>query len=432
MNKINVRNRNKNKPGKKPSWEYYFEGAKINGKRQIIHKSGFSTQKDAINAGTQALLEYNNSGKKNEITTISVSDFLDLWLKEYVEANLSYRTIKTYGYKIEKYIKPEIGKYYLKSVDCLCIQNLINKVSETNLSYKYILSILKVIRGALEYAYSTLQIIQHNPARAVKINQNRKPNSIDQCISKENLNKILNLFINSPYYYTGLMIGYYTGLRVGEVYGLTWDDVDFNNETITVNKIVQRIEVDKSKQKALQIHKDNSMTRWYYTPTKTKSSVRVIKIGKTIIDLLKKMKEQQEQDEIKYEELYTKHYLKPEKTLSGIDVYRMVSMDDSLGISIQLPRVKPIFIKENGTFSGTDSMKYVGKVVREKLNIPFHYHQLRHTHATMLIENGAPIKDVQERLGHANIQITMNTYVSNTEKMKTATRDIFEQCGELK
>ena len=59
------------------------------------------------------------------------------------------------------------------------------------------------------------------------------------------------------------------------------------------------------------------------------------------------------------------------------------------------------------------------------------YHSLRHTHATMLIENGADIKDVQKRLGHANINTTLQVYTHATEKMAERSVEIFEKAASL-
>lgn len=75
----------------------------------------------------------------------------------------------------------------------------------------------------------------------------------------------------------------------------------------------------------------------------------------------------------------------------------------------------------------TNSFKYCTKIAHYELGLDkFDYHSLRHTHATILVENGANIKDVQERLGHANISVTMDMYVHNTDKIKKESIDIFE------
>ena len=82
--------------------------------------------------------------------------------------------------------------------------------------------------------------------------------------------------------------------------------------------------------------------------------------------------------------------------------------------------------KENGEYSSIDSFKYAARVIHYDLGITFNFHSLRHTHATMLIESGVPVKTVQERLGHTNIETTLQTYVHNTKIMESSAVDIFE------
>ena len=92
-----------------------------------------------------------------------------------------------------------------------------------------------------------------------------------------------------------------------------------------------------------------------------------------------------------------------------------------------LKKVEMVCTKEDGEIVTPNSFKYASKVINYSLGITFNYHSLRHTHATTLIENGAEIKDVQVRLGHANIETTYNTYVHHTEKMSNNSVEIFEK-----
>ncbi|MEG1695250.1 MAG: tyrosine-type recombinase/integrase, partial [Eubacterium sp.] len=71
------------------------------------------------------------------------------------------------------------------------------------------------------------------------------------------------------------------------------------------------------------------------------------------------------------------------------------------------------------------------RIIHHDLKINFNYHSLRHTHATILVENGAAIKDVQERLGHEDITTTLQTYAHNTDEMKSRSVDIFEKSVRL-
>lgn len=88
-------------------------------------------------------------------------------------------------------------------------------------------------------------------------------------------------------------------------------------------------------------------------------------------------------------------------------------------------------------------MQHVGRIVHYKLYdknedisedefIKYDFHSLHHKHATMLLENDANIKDVQERLGHKNIETTLQIYTHSTEKMQDKTATILEQLNILK
>ena len=82
--------------------------------------------------------------------------------------------------------------------------------------------------------------------------------------------------------------------------------------------------------------------------------------------------------------------------------------------------------KVKGIQKWLDGYKTV-RLYADELQLAFDYHSLRHTHATLLIEGGANIKDVQMRLGHTNISTTLQTYVHDTDKLMQESVDIFER-----
>ena len=220
------------------------------------------------------------------------------------------------------------------------------------------------------------------------------------------------------------MIGYYTGLRISECFALTWDDIDFDNKTLSVNKITVKRNhgVDARKMQGKKERQEKST--WYFGEPKTFGSKRTIMIGDTLYKVLKKEKSRQLKNEMQYGEYYTKIYKKPEKDEKGEIIYRLLEMEKS--VPVVLSEANLICRKENGQLLSTDSFKYASRVIAHELCIPFNFHSLRHTHATLLIENGADIKDVQKRLGHERIETTLNTYTHDTKEMQKKSVDIFE------
>lgn len=96
-------------------WHYIIEMAKVGGKRQRMQKGGWDTKSKAQEHLREAMKTYREDGKV-DLKEMSVADYLDYWMETYVEKKLKYDTQKNYQNVVDKYLKPEIGKFYLTSI----------------------------------------------------------------------------------------------------------------------------------------------------------------------------------------------------------------------------------------------------------------------------------------------------------------------------
>lgn len=396
MASVNVRKR-----GQK--WQYQFEAAVINGKRKQITKSGFKTKKEALEAGAKALSEYNNCGLSFTPSEISFADYLDLWIKEYVQINLKETTVNNYEKKIRLYIKPKLGIYKLKSLTPAILQSFINEKFNEGFSRNTLLVLKGILSGSLNYAVEPLGYIKTTPMISVKLPLKRAiPNTPARkkdkyVVSEEQFKNIIERFPYGHSCYLPFQLAYRCGLRLGEAFAITWDDVDFDKKTLNINK---------------QVQWENK--HWYFTGTKYNSD-RIIYLDDKIIDILKKYKVQQIKDKEYYEEHYTKLKVNSENQINERD-----------GNEINL-----INIRENGTYIQPRVMQHAFRIIHYKLGYKeLDYHSLRHTHATMLLSAGANIKSVQERLGHKKIDITLDIYTHVTDEMRKQTLQILNNKKE--
>ncbi|NFB52037.1 site-specific integrase [Clostridium botulinum] len=360
------------------SWYYYFDAGTVEGKRKKIERKGGSTKKEAETALRNALNEFENCGSLLDESNISVSDYFDYWHKEYALINCKYNTQVNYKRIIENHIKPNLGVYKLKSLTPAILQEFLNKKYRNGFAKNTLSNFYGVLSGALKMAVYPYKLIKENPMTYVtmpKYNQINNDKDDLKILSLENFKEIINRFPEGSNFYIPLQIAFNTGMRAAEVCGLTWDCINLKNNTITIKKII--------------IYKNKE---WIFGTPKTKSSYRTIPIGNTLVNILKRHKKHQIKNKLKY----GKHY-----TSSNF-----------------------VCTKENGELVTTNSLKYLSRVVNYELQIPFNFHSLRHTHATMLLEAGANIKDIQERLGHSKISTTMDTYshVTNTLKLDSVNR----------
>lgn len=378
------------------TWEWSFEGAKIDGKRKPMSKGGYRTKAEALAAGTQVKAEYDTTGRSFKPSEVSVADYLDYWYENYVSLNLAYNTQMSYENRIRLHLKPVFGLYKLAALETDAIQKWIDGMKRDGFSKSSVQNSLFCLSGALNYAVYPCKYIKYNPCDYVKLpkfvpSKDQKEHTEYIC-NKEDFAAIIDRFGPDTRYYIPLMTGYHCGTRLGETYGLDLlHDVNFEKHEITIQH---------------QLSKENG--KWYYRPPKY-DSVRTIRILPEYEKILKDEIRNRKKNMLKYGEYFTKSYL----------------MDDGLimqapaNVQVAGKEIMPIAATENGVILTTYSFRYCAKVIHEKLDNPhFHSHCLRHTHGTILAEGGAQPKTVMERLGHKDIQTTMNRYVFNTEKMQ--------------
>lgn len=427
MAQVNVRNRKK-KDGSN-SWEYRFETAMVDGKRKQVSKSGFNTKKEALEEGIKALSEYNRAGTHFKPSEMSVSDYFDYWIKNYCEVNLSDNSTAVYYSVINTHLKDKIGHYKLSSIDHETLQNCLNEICNDNdFSPKYVNTFRKVMNGAFKYAYATAKFINTNPAINLTIPKNvNSDNNKDIILTKEQVETILNRFKDKPEQYYPILIAYNTGLRVSEVYGLTWDRIDLENRTLTVDRIMKHFDYENRKDKVYRGIKGKMITRWLLGECKTKSSYRTIKFGKALHDALIELRKSQDENKAFYGEFYKHTYLKDELSRNNKPIKRIIQSE----IPHELPEVEFVCRKIDGETMGPKSMIYPSKVINEELGIDFRFHALRHTHATMLIESGVPINIVSKRLGHSSARITWDIYVGASSELDEVAADVFDKTNAI-
>ena len=391
MGQITARKRGK-------TWEYGFEGAKVEGKRSRITQGGFRTKADALDAGGKAKAAYDNAGQKFTPSEISFSDYLDYWYDKHVCINGTINTRNGYKNIIEKHIKPTLGKYHLKSLSSDVLQDFVNSMKKKGLSKNTVKYIKSCTSSALSYAVSPCRYISVSPMIGVRLPVYKKEPKKEYIVNKSDYKKIVSYFPPGSNFYIPFMIGYYTGVRLNECFGLTWADIDLKNKTITIRRQLSHV----SKQ-------------WCFSSLKTPTSYRTILFGDSLHAALRAEKRRQSENRLRYGEYYYKHYL----TDSGIVITQECLTVDEIDFVCR---------QENGKLYTSESMKNAMKTVHDKIGIKeFHFHSLRHTHATILATHISNPAIVQKRLGHSDIETTMKYYIFDVEHGDQNAVNIYEE-----
>ena len=203
-------------------------------------------------------------------------------------------------------------------------------------------------------------------------------------------------------------------MRTGEVFALTWNDIDLDNRIIKINKTVYAKDKEEK-------------GRWYLGTTKTVGSQREIYICDTLYNILLDYKNTQDNYKKQYGKNYKRYILEEVKNKYGKLVeYKIVESNSRHN------KVDMVFTRKDGTYSGTDIIKYPFKVIHHELGIKCRFYDLRGSFATISLRNGCEIKDIAEVLGHKRIETTEMYYISSTKEDKKRVSRSFENTIILK
>ena len=172
-----------------------------------------------------------------------------------------------------------MGFYRLIDLRASIIQEYVNALRIRGLARSSVVNIIAVLSGALKYAIEPMQYIQYNPCNYIKFPKFAKRQQVRYFITRENFDKILERFPESTPYYLPFLIGYYTGLRIGEVFALTWDEIDMEKRTLTVNKTLIKRNFGVDVRQVLKMKgKKEEKSAWYFGAPKTDKSERTISV----------------------------------------------------------------------------------------------------------------------------------------------------------
>lgn len=397
-------------------YEYAFEIASVDGKRKRKTKSGFSTKREAREAGKLAQQTYENIGQAIEPSDMSFSDFLDEWMNQECKLTCKASTIQGYEKKIRLYIKPVLGGYRLKSITKSNLQDFITKMYNDGFSRNTISSIKGLLTKSFDFAVDR-HYITITPATKLIIPTKLQPQKSTRTkkhvyIPKEIIDKIFERFPEGTSAYIPLMIAYHTGLRLGEIFALVWEDIDFKNKTLSVNRQVQWSSGEQRSEDERKRTNGTSESNgyWYFNSPKY-NSYRTIDIDDVLLAALEKEYDKQVKARDYYAEYYNQYYCNHKMAFSKTDDVQpenKISQNKSDNI------VNFICRREDGSYISPRTTQHISHIIHTQLNYPeYDTHSLRHTHGTMLLENGADLVYIQRRLGHKDLKTTMEVYTNH-------------------
>ena len=419
------------KKGKKWYYRFYVEDA--SGKFVQKEYAGTESKSETEKMLRQAMDEYDSKKFVARNENITLGMLLDIWAEEELKTgSLANGTVQLYLHSIKRLHLHPISERKLSAVTSEHLQGVMDLVTfggkegdfDAKKGYKkdYANTYHAILNQAFRFAVFPKKYITFNPMQYVVMRKRKNEadlfNSEEECdentkpLTKEMYDDLIAyLEEHHPDAILPVKISYYSGLRLGEVSGLTWQDINLEEQYLIVRRSVSY----------------NPQRHKVEIGTTKRAKIRVVDFGETLTGILKEAKKQQKVNEKNYAELYHKCYYKEVREKSRI-YYEYYHMDGTEEVPEDYQEIRFVCRRQDGTLVRPSTIGTVCKYVSQR--VPglegFHFHVLRHTYTTNLLSNGAKPKDVQELLGHSDVSTTMNIYAHATRESKKSSARLLD------
>ena len=336
-----------------------FLGRDANGKRRYFNKTIRGGKKDAQKFLTAKLRE-KDLGLFVEPASMPLNEYLDKWLAEIAKPRLAESTFNSYEWLIKRYVRTKLGLTRLCDIQAYEIQSFYGGLSQQSLSARTVRYVHNVLSSALKQAVKW-KLLSQNPCDLCELpKQVRKEMKY---LSTEETSSFLNAAKENKWFVL-FLVAIESGMRPEEYLGLQWKDIDFENKILSVKRAAVR----------------KKGGGFYFTEPKTSRSRRSIPLSNSVLIALKS--------------------------------HRKTQLKARLKLGMAFQNYDLVFSTEIGTPLDRKNLndRHFQPLLEKAGLQHIRLYDLRHTTATLLLSAGENPKVVSERLGHASIVLTLDTY----------------------
>ena len=415
-------------------WYYRFYVEDESGKLVQREFAGTASKSETEAMLRKAMEDYEAKKFVAKSENVTVGQLLDMWVEEELKpGSLSNGTVSAYQGTVGRIKQFPIGERKLKTVTPEHLQSFLDLLSfggmDANgkevkpISKGYMRLFSAVLQGAFRFAVFPKRLITFNPMQYVVWRGKKEECELfsdedgetasTPTLSYEQYQRLEDFLKkkNNPALLP-IQIAYYTGLRIGEVCGLTWQDINLEEQYLTVRRSMRY---------------NGARHKTEIGATKRKK-IRTVDFCDTLAAILKTAKTEQHKNRFRYGELYSLNYYLEVKEKDRT-YYEVYSLPRSEEVPEGYKELSFVCLRPDGAFEAPSTVGIMCRTARKKVEglEDFHFHMLRHTYTSNLLSNGAAPKDVQELLGHADVSTTMNIYAHATREAKRTSARLLDK-----